>query len=217
MLVRAGTHAHSFRRKLPGGSEEGLHLCTSQTRGCFPFRCFVRPHLVTVTALRTLGHPEAGLGWAPGGPEAPDPPSHPHPRRSSRPLPAKGARTVHVCEGAERAPGAVPGLAHVVALGRLVDLGDKGDTARRVPGCRPASAGGPSQASRDAELEEPHRGGASRRRMPTARLPPPNPPGGPDAPPVWGPSAQEPRGLRPLLWRLSSKPPSRSAWPLGIS
>lgn len=100
-----------------------------------------------------MGHPEAGPGWAPGGPEAPDPPSHPRPRRSPRPIPAKVARTVHVCEGAERAPGAVPGLAHVVALGRLVDLGNKGDTARRAPGWRPVSAGGlePSQSRRRAQ------------------------------------------------------------------
>ena len=51
-------------------------------------------------------------------------------RGAPGPPPGPGARAVwrhpltfHVCEGAEGAPGAVTGLAHVVALCRLVDLG----------------------------------------------------------------------------------------------
>lgn len=179
-----------------------------------PFRCFVRPHLVTVTALDP-GAPRGGARLGPRRPRGPDPPSHPHPRRSSRPLPAKGARTVHGAK-AQKGPG---GSARSAMSLHLVDVdlrADKGDSTQstRLQACAPLEARAKPVAGRGARRTTSRRGPED-----GCHSAPPTPPTSRRPGRLLLCGARQPRNHvgsgHPVAPR-SSKPPSRSAWPLGI-
>lgn len=119
--------------------------------------------------------------------------------------------TFHVCEGTERAPRAVPSLAHVVALGRFVDLGKI--KRHREAGLETWLV--PMQRTRnEIRTESPGKGVGRLHTHPPAPL----------SPAVGGTlackglvSLGSTLGPRPPLQHLSLKPHTKSTCPLGIS
>lgn len=216
MLVRAGTHAHSFRGSSRGqrGRATSVHLLNPRL---LPLQVLCTGSSGHSDRTQDPGAPRGGARLGPRRPRGPQPSQPPSPETKPPPAPGRGGTYCPRVRRRRKGPGGSARSGACRCTWSTCRSGRQGRHSTQSTGLQACVRGrpGPSQAQRGAPRTTPQRG--LPKTDADSAPPPPNPPGGPDAPPVWGPSAREPRGPGPLLWRLSSKPPSRSAWPLGIS